>query len=606
MTVRINKDAINLREKLSELDKPSGLVGEELLRADTSADAREALNLEEHLFEDFESTGIDDNATSTKVTVNNSGVDVTGTLTADGLTVGAADKVQFGSSISGLYRTNSGNDLTLQHWGGVTVLIDSDNNDLDTRSFVVGANSQDSGTAKKIAQFKEGGDVAFYEDTGTTAKFFWDASAESLGIGTSSPDGDLDVRGAGLADLVVRATSTNSTSRVLMQNDAQSFALRINGDDKFRIKDETSDADRLVIDTSGNVGIGTSSPSGTLTVDGSTKPYANSGLVIKRTGVLAGSADFRLSGVSGAEAISVNVNNTERMRIDSSGNVGIGTASPSSALHVRGSGNPTLTIDGSYSAYTSFLTLKAGGAGSSVIRAEGGNNALLFQTNGAERARIDSSGNLLVGKSSSNFSASGIELKPDHLQVTRNSTVTYFNRTGTDGNISVFYKDGSPVGSIGTRYDDIYIGNSGTGITMDATSSRVKPCSPASSGVLRDAAIDLGDPSARFKDLYLSGGVITSSDYRLKDDIQPMQSYADTVKQMNLVNFAWKDSGEREDGFIAHELQALVPSAVRGEKDAVGEDGNEQYQGVDPLKLIPVLTKALQEALERIETLENK
>jgi hypothetical protein len=82
MTVRINKDAINLREKLSELDKPSGLVGEELLRADTSADAREALNLEEHLFEDFESTGIDDNATSTAVTIDSSGNLLVGTTSA--------------------------------------------------------------------------------------------------------------------------------------------------------------------------------------------------------------------------------------------------------------------------------------------------------------------------------------------------------------------------------------------------------------------------------------------------------------------------------------------------------------------------------------------
>ena len=80
MTVRINKPAINLREKLAELDKPSGIVGEQVLRSDTAEDAREALNLEEHLFENFESTGIQDNATSTKVTVSDTGVSVTGKI----------------------------------------------------------------------------------------------------------------------------------------------------------------------------------------------------------------------------------------------------------------------------------------------------------------------------------------------------------------------------------------------------------------------------------------------------------------------------------------------------------------------------------------------
>ena len=73
MTVIVTKDAINLREKLSELDKETGIKGEELMRADTSAEAREALQLDQQLFTDFESTGIDDNSTSTAVTIDSSG-----------------------------------------------------------------------------------------------------------------------------------------------------------------------------------------------------------------------------------------------------------------------------------------------------------------------------------------------------------------------------------------------------------------------------------------------------------------------------------------------------------------------------------------------------
>ena len=73
MTVKVTKPSINVREKLSELDKETGIKGEELLRADTSAEAREALQLDQQLFTDFESTGIDDNATSTAVTIDSAG-----------------------------------------------------------------------------------------------------------------------------------------------------------------------------------------------------------------------------------------------------------------------------------------------------------------------------------------------------------------------------------------------------------------------------------------------------------------------------------------------------------------------------------------------------
>ena len=121
---------------------------------------------------------------------------VAGTVTADGLTVGADGKIQFGTKdTAGIYRTNAGHDLTLRHWGNASVLIDSDNNDQDTRSFVIGNNSKDRSTAKSIAKFAEGGDISFYGNTGTTPKFFWDASEESLGIGTDIPTEKLEVNG---------------------------------------------------------------------------------------------------------------------------------------------------------------------------------------------------------------------------------------------------------------------------------------------------------------------------------------------------------------------------------------------------------------------------
>jgi len=367
----------------------------------------------------------------------------------------------------------------------------------------------------------------------------------------------------------------------------------------------------------------------------------------------------RIRSLADSDDLHIVVNNSERMRFRNN-RVGINTAEPQQLLDVGGRGLFRSHLEVGLDTGGVGLTTNDGGGNASVtfnhtaqIPDQDGNvgrirvntdettNALMeFQigtnkTNGVsspipsryvisanahiwnksednatEAMRLDSSGNLLVSTtdtSPATNNIAGVALRNEgHINVSRESGVVgYFNRITSDGEILNFRKNGLPVGSIGTISGDLEIHSNVSGHTgLRFANGYISPVD--NSGVLTDGIADLGTSGYRFKDLYLSGGVITSSDYRLKKDIQPMQSYADTVKQMNLVNFAWKESGEREDGFIAHELQALVPNAVRGDKDAVDDEGTEQYQGVDPLKLIPVLTKALQEALERIETLENK
>ena len=100
----------------------------------------------------------------------------------------------------------------------------------------------------------------------------------------------------------------------------------------------------------------------------------------------------------------------------------------------------------------------------------------------------------------------------------------------------------------------------------------------------------------------------TSSDYRLKENIVPLANAVTRVKQLAPKNFTWKNNSSLGvvDGFIAHELQAVVPEAVFGEKDGVDQDGKPKYQGVDTSVLVALLTAALQEALTRIEALEAK
>ena len=85
-----------------------------------------------------------------------------------------------------------------------------------------------------------------------------------------------------------------------------------------------------------------------------------------------------------------------------------------------------------------------------------------------------------------------------------------------------------------------------------------------------------------------------------------MTGASDRVLALNPVNFAWKADGSRVDGFLAHEAQAVVPEAVTGSKDAVDAEGNPEYQGIDQSKLVPLLTAALQEALNKITDLETR
>jgi hypothetical protein len=96
----------------------------------------------------------------------------------------------------------------------------------------------------------------------------------------------------------------------------------------------------------------------------------------------------------------------------------------------------------------------------------------------------------------------------------------------------------------------------------------------------------------------------TSSDYRLKENVQPMQDALAVIAQLNPVTYTWKVDGSEGQGFIAHELQAVVPDCVTGEKDAVDAEGNPQYQGVDTSFLVATLVKAVQELTARIAALE--
>jgi hypothetical protein len=286
----------------------------------------------------------------------------------------------------------------------------------------------------------------------------------------------------------------------------------------FRTQNGT---DRVVIDSSGIVHIG----SGTAINDTNVKLQLNApssgeaGLGINDNGAYA----LLLQYTSGTGARIRNIkntpiffetNNAERMRIDSSGHVGIGmTPAPvgsDTVLSLYNSATPRIKLHNSTTGTTSGDGAEINMSSSDFIleNREAGN--VRFFNNGSERMRIDSSGTLLIG--TTNGSGAGLEISKIHgvRSTVTNNVAALFDRLSSDGDIALFRKDGSTVGSIGANSNDMYIASIGTyscGLMFEGSSGArdIRPCS--STGALLDGSVDLGDSTAKFNDIYLDGGV---------------------------------------------------------------------------------------------------
>jgi hypothetical protein len=203
-------------------------------------------------------------------------------------------------------------------------------------------------------------------------------------------------------------------------------------------------------------------------------------------------------------------NTATRMAINSSGNIGIGTASPLSKLNVKGTqGNWRVDPD-SVSGEIQVLSTTPANDGFRTFRLR--SNESIFETNGSERMRIDSSGQLMVGMSSSSGTANGLRVIPnDFLGFTTNASdagdrLVLLNRQASDGTHIEFRKANSTVGSIGVASEYLYIhGTRSTDAGLMLGSQTVAPAN--STGANRDNSIDLGFAGNSFKDLYLGGGV---------------------------------------------------------------------------------------------------
>tara|TARA_R100001463_G_scaffold69_1_gene351 strand:- start:252 stop:1289 length:1038 start_codon:yes stop_codon:yes gene_type:complete len=342
-----------------------------------------------------------------------------------------------------------------------------------------------------------------------------------------------------------------------------------------------------------------------------------------------------------------------------------------------------------------------------------------FAANVNERMRIDSSGNLLVGKTTIATGTAGVALRSNGevRGTVSGAEAARFSRLSSDGAIIGFEKDGSGVGSIGTSNGgDLYIGNDDTGLLFAGGSDMVIPWNPSGPSS-RDNSISIGSSSNRFEHLFLSGNVTanalvhdgddntfihfpsadtlavntggsesmridssgnllvgataaftdgsvnsggtaglciatgsgnagclnlklaggngtvarfirggqpnggvvgsisittsataynTSSDYRLKENVANLTGATTRLKQLEPKRFNFiADADTTVDGFLAHEVQTIVPEAITGTHNQVDDDGNPVYQGIDQSKLVPLLVATIKELEARITALEG-
>jgi len=291
-----------------------------------------------------------------------------------------------------------------------------------------------------------------------------------------------------------------------------------------------------------------------------------------------------VDGYTEAEANAEFVNDPNDAITVSGSNVGIGTDSPTSIIHAMNPTSPKLTLERDSTSLADNNVVgeiamahkdsnDAGTAVRIVGRAEGtaGGVGLAFSTGTptsiAERMRIDSSGNVLVGKTSTSFSTAGSGILSDgEGQFVRSGNAPInAKRLSTAGNIIGLYRDSVNVGSIGTwGSTGLYIGSpSATDAYLYFGNSYVAPSTTAG---FRDNAIDLGNGSARFDDIYATNTAITTSDATEKQDIASLTATEMLVgKRISALfkTFRWKDkvvekgdNARTHTGVIAQDVQA--------------------------------------------------
>ena len=351
----------------------------------------------------------------------------------------------------------------------------------------------------------------------TGADFTGDVTTTGkVGIGTDNPQSKLHAQGTGTTAIQVTGGASNVAGIYLgttgsLANGRLSYS---NADNSLQLF--TNGTERMRIDSSGKVGIGTASPASE--VDISKANGGDSALSLTSTGIQRHQIIQKGTGDGGLVFYNQTAS-AERMRIDSSGNLGIGTDNPTAKLDVLAGADERLLLT---TLGTDPFISAVNGANSAYKSLQLNGSDMKLMTGGSERMRIDSTGNLLVGKTGAGFNTGGVELAPaGNINATRTSGESInLNRKSTDGAIANFYKDGSLVGSIGNETNSLVLDvpNNGSALILEGsntsgTTTRLAMSNAGGSEAFRpfnatsDALFDLGSSTRRFKDLYLSGDI---------------------------------------------------------------------------------------------------
>ena len=338
--------------------------------------------------------------------------------------------------------------------------------------------------------------------------------------------------------------------------------------------------------------------------------------------------------------------------IDSSERVGIGTTSPDRKLHLNEAASSTsnfihlTTADTGTTGSNGFLVGIGSAGGAELWNYEA--QSILFATSSTERMRIDSGGHVLVNTTSEYSGTNGNLTVPLQLDIGANDAnlkTLFFNRNAAEGEIggiAAGVTGFSTMGRINFVAEGVSGGSQASSIRFKTTtgaseSERMRLTAAGRLFVGTTASVDAGffivkadastynhivtqpTATASYNALAMvSGGgtrigaisVGTStnsityggtSDYRLKENIVPMEKGLERVKKLKPVKFDWKEDGSSSEGFIAHEIQeAGWEVGVEGHKDG------EEMQMVEYGKLTPLLVKAIQEQQEQIEALQSE
>lgn len=281
--------------------------------------------------------------------------------------------------------------------------------------------------------------------------------------------------------------------------------------------------------------------------------------ILSDNGVSSGSAGIKTTGGNdGTLALQTTTAGgtaTTAVTIDTSQNVGIGASTLNDKLNLYSSTSVYQRFQNSTTGTGATDGFQIGNDASAAYIWNYEASSTIFATSNTERMRIDSSGNLLVGTTSA-----------------------------SPTNNNSFYC-ATPNGALGVNH----VSGSSSGNTYIAFSYNA--------GVI-GSIVQNGTAAVAYN---------TTSDYRLKENVQPIANALGRIAALKPCTYTWKSApDEIGEGFIAHELAEVCPQAVTGEKDAVDEDGNPRYQSIDTSFLVATLTAAIQEQQAIIQTLEAR